>query len=211
MTEQITEIKTDLPANNQTIQFEGKKIDIPDLDAIVAPPVETPKEPPKVAIPDSLERRKLMHRLNIQKENFPDAYRAIMDNYGDVKFVPTERLGEVANEVQSKISSQNAPNVVKGVVFAGCSILEQSAPYIGMDLEGLSKVVSNPANKEFDTILRELQCKYPYGMEGMSPEVKLLFQLGLTCYTLDSHNKQKKKAELMKPIDQNDKKKFDNL
>jgi len=65
MTEQITEIKTDLPTNTQTIQFEGKKIDIPDLNSLVAPSVEAPKEPPKIAAPDSLERRKLMHRLTV--------------------------------------------------------------------------------------------------------------------------------------------------
>jgi len=106
------------------------------------------------------------------------------------------RLGEVVNEVQQKISSQNSPSVVKGAGYAGCSILEGSAPYIGMDLEGLTKVVSNPANKEIDTIMRELQCKYPYGMEGMTPEVKLCFQLGLTCYALDVENKQKNKKLL---------------
>jgi len=103
----------------------------------------------------------------------------------------------------NKPSAQEIASIVKGAVVASTTILEKVAPAVGYDLEGLTNMTTNPNNKEMSDIIKELECKYCYGYNGMGPEVKFLFHMGIACYQLDSFNKQRKKDQLVQtPVNQ---------
>jgi len=198
--DQINEIQIEVPSN-ETVTFQGKKVDIPDMSPVVevTQAAEQPAEPPKVAVPDSPERRKFVHRLEVQKRHFPDCYKSVLEKYDKLKYIPTEELEGVCEEIQQSISSRNSISIVKGGVLITTNVVENVGPLAGYDLKGLTNMVNNPNNKEMSDVIKELECKYCFGYNGMGPEVKFLFHLGLAAYQVDAHNRaEKEKVKMTK-------------
>jgi len=216
---EVQAIETNIQPPSSVIEFQSDKtIDLSDLTTTATPilkplPIEPPKpiKKPVYKADESPERNKLILRLDLQKKHFPDVYKSVMASYDDIKHIPTEELKPIPDELQKRISSHNSISISKTIVVAGCSALEMNAHYVGWDLEGLTNVVSNPDNKEMDTIFKELACKYPYGIEGMPPELKLVAHLGTTCYSLNAYNRQQKKQKLEALISETQKTKYTEL
>jgi len=107
-----------------------------------------------------------------------------------------EQLQKELEYIRRKICHVNTKGAFKMAFNFGSNTLESMAPYVGLNLNGLTDELNN--NDEIDNILKELSCEYSFN-KYMDPRFRLIAHTGFTILKVDSLNKRRdeitKKAE----------------
>lgn len=115
----------------------------------------------------------------------------------DLDNLDLNSLETLLMEIEISVSTRTSSNMVYSYYAGGVSVVEKIAPVLGMNLKGLSAVLTE--NKQIKETLEELSIKYDV-LSYSKPEVRLIYYTLQSIMAVNTHNK--KNAETQRVLDE---------
>lgn len=182
----------DLPENVIELETEQapKKTRKPQVSDIIAEPEED-SEPEEESEQDKfkkiIELQGLKNKILRYKVSF-DKYLIAYDyKIQDLDNLTLEQLKTLLTEIEICVSSRTSGNMLKNYYCSAVEVGERMAPFLGLNLTGLSKVLGE--SDQVRECLEELSIKYDV-LQYTKPEVRLAYITLQTIFAINTHNKK---------------------
>jgi len=191
--------------------------DIPDSDGKVkrtqsfsTPESAEPSEDKEEKFQRIIKEQGVKNKILRYKVSFGQYLLAYDYKINDLDNLSIDELEQLLMEIEICVSSRTSGNMIQSYYLGAVSMTERVAPILGMNLQGLSQVLTE--NAQIKETLDELSIKYDV-VHYTKPEVRLAYLTLQSIMAVNSINKKKEKTQqvLSAPVPQKTVEEFKDL